>query len=315
MGRGKNKENELWFKKKSLSHNGCDRFELTSVIGEGNFGKVLLGIDLKKNVRCAVKKIEVVATVELNLGLKEVAVHRALKHKNIVGYLGACKRGTFLLLYMDYMSHGDLKRLGMPDMTVDTCLFFFEQLVAGLKYLHGKGFFHGDIKPENLLVSSCGTIKIADFGFADRSVDSAAKNIFHSAFIGTAPYRAAEIHDAQYLGAPVDIWSAGIVLFELVTGAPPWTDSFRNRGSQSDSLATTGNVGEAWLSRTTPEIQSLMKGMLQEKVEERFTAKRVLYFIKENKIFAGNRRDQSRWTVRKFLSVTQPEGKVMAASF
>lgn len=91
----------------------------------------------------------------------------------------------------------------------------------GLHYMHSKGFAHRDIKPENIILSEDFTIKIADFGFSCLLKGKNNKGILHTK-LGTPGYMAPEIRDRKYVGTKVDIFAAGVILFIMYAGHPPF---------------------------------------------------------------------------------------------
>jgi serine/threonine protein kinase len=99
--------------------------------------------------------------------------------------------------------------------------------VESLNYLHGKGITHRDLKPENLLFDGNFNLKLADFGFAtmlDKYGDGKLKTV-----LGTEGYMAPEIHEKQpYSGEAVDIFAAGIILFIMFAGSPPFSKAAMN---------------------------------------------------------------------------------------
>ena len=109
--------------------------------------------------------------------------------------------------------------------------FYFRQLIEGLDYVHQKGVTHRDLKPENLLFDSEFNLKIADFGFAAPTVGKDGKG-FLLTKLGTESYMSPEIHAKKpYVGTAADIFAAGIILFIMITGHPPFsrampTDNF-----------------------------------------------------------------------------------------
>ena len=115
----------------------------------------------------------------------------------------------------DYLvSHG---RLAEPQAR-----HFFVQILSAVKYCHSQGVVHRDLKAENLLLDSEGSIKLADFGFSNYFEEESLL----STFCGSPPYAAPELFEGkQYVGSKVDIWSLGVVLYVLVSGTLPFDGS------------------------------------------------------------------------------------------
>lgn len=98
---------------------------------------------------------------------------------------------------------------------------YFYQMMAGLNYMHEKGYAHRDIKPENLLLTNEFVLKIADFGFATLLQGKDKSGILHTK-LGTDGYMAPEIATKNYVGSEVDIFAAGVILFIMYTASPPF---------------------------------------------------------------------------------------------
>ena len=100
-------------------------------------------------------------------------------------------------------------------------------MMNGLHYMHTRGFAHRDIKPENILLTSDFILKLADFGFSCLLKGKDSTGILHTK-LGTPGYMAPEIPNKSYIGTQVDIFSAGVILFIMYTGNPPFERSDLN---------------------------------------------------------------------------------------
>ncbi|XP_076032509.1 serine/threonine-protein kinase grp-like [Oratosquilla oratoria] len=189
------------------------------LLGRGSFAFVHLVEDVKTGGRCARKTVRIDRSGRQR---KEVEIHRKLIHQNVVAFLGEKQDRNSLYIFLEFVSGGTLEdRIGEQGVSEREAQFYFKQLISGVKYLHSRRVTHRDLKPENLFMSSDEELKIGDFGLA-AEIDKAK---FLWAVCGTPGYVAPEVFSGKYRGEPADIWSCGIILFQLLTGQTPWEDS------------------------------------------------------------------------------------------
>jgi serine/threonine protein kinase len=105
--------------------------------------------------------------------MREVEIHKRLKHENIIRLYASAEDDKYLYLFLEYASKGNLFYLirSKKVLTEDEAFYFFIQTCAGIYFLHKNGFIHRDIKPENLLLSEDNTLKICDFGWCVQNND------------------------------------------------------------------------------------------------------------------------------------------------
>lgn len=153
--------------------------------------------------------------------LYETNILKKLNHKNIVQIYETFETFDYLLIIMEYISCGDLisyvrKRSKLPEIIAK---YIFKQLIEGIEYIHSNNIVHRDIKLDNILIDINSNIKICDFGVS-KVVDD--KNLIYDK-CGTPSYIAPEIlNNNGYEPFPVDIWSAGVVLYTMLTGTLPF---------------------------------------------------------------------------------------------
>ncbi|GIL66257.1 hypothetical protein Vafri_19869 [Volvox africanus] len=200
-------------------------WEIQEVVGSGSFAIVWRARHVTSGALAAVKEI---LSDRLNKKLhesleSEIAVLQRLKHANIVGLLDLHKEPGKIFLVLEYCAGGDLAQhlRQRGPVSEASCRYLLRQLAEGLKVLRQHNVIHRDLKPQNLLLSDTGpspTLKIADFGFA-RSLQPAG---LAETLCGSPLYMAPEVLQLHRYDAKADLWSVGTILFELLTGKPPF---------------------------------------------------------------------------------------------
>lgn len=191
-------------------------------IGRGSFSMVYQGYHKDTGVKVAIKEIEIRSLRDMLERLKsEIEVMRNLEHINIVKLYDVIydETDTYAYLILEYCSGGDLSKFldGKP-MKEKWVRVYIKQLAAGMRYMISKKIIHRDIKPQNILLTKDNILKLTDFGFA-RYFDV---NTIVETLCGSPLYMAPEIMKYKRYSIKVDLWSIGIILFEMLYGRTPY---------------------------------------------------------------------------------------------
>ncbi|PSC75761.1 Tyrosine-kinase isoform SRK1 [Micractinium conductrix] len=191
-------------------------------IASGAFGDLFRGTYCGQDVAIKILRNVHEDTQQFQEFLQEVAIMRKVRHKNIVQFIGACTQKPNLCIVFEFMSNGsvyDYIRKAGP-LRVGTVLKVAVEVCRGMDYLHKRKIVHRDLKAANLLLDETGTVKIADFGVA-RVMDHTG---IMTAETGTYRWMAPEVIEHNPYKEKADVFSFGIVLWELLTGRIPYSD-------------------------------------------------------------------------------------------
>ena len=207
----------------SNDYSDITNYEFKKDIGEGNFGKVKLGIFKPTGEEFAIKVLnkEKIRKKMKNLALRENEIITKLNHINIVLVYSIIDTKEDYFIIMEYCKLGELfdyivkyKRLSEEEASN-----FFYQLINGVEYIHSQGIAHRDLKPENLLLTEDKVLKIIDFGLSHEFEEEE----FLKTKCGSPSYAAPEIiSKPNYNGFKIDVWCCGIILYAMLCGYLPF---------------------------------------------------------------------------------------------
>ncbi|CAH8825364.1 unnamed protein product [Trichobilharzia szidati] len=201
-----------------------DRYEKLTRIGEGAYGVVFKCRHRDTGDIVAIKKFtdSEEDPVIHRIAMREIRTLKQLKHPNLINLIEVFKRKRRLHLVFQYVDHTLLHELekhpkGLDRLQIKKLTY---QLLQAVNFCHAHNCIHRDVKPENILITKAGQLKLCDFGFARLLTGPGDE---YTDYVATRWYRAPEllVGDTQY-GTPVDIWAIGCVVAEMLTALPLW---------------------------------------------------------------------------------------------
>lgn len=204
-------------------------FEIGKTLGKGKLGKVYCVLHKPSNFVCALKVMDLSQLKSLNLikNLKrEIEIQSNLNHKNILKCFNYFKTSNKVYLILEYCIYGELYHHLKINKRFSNQLasYYIYQITLALSYLHSNNIIHRDLKPENILVDFNHTIKLSDFGWSVQLQN----NNKRSTICGTLDYLSPEMINSVSYDFKSDVWSLGVLIYELLVGVPPFEHADRN---------------------------------------------------------------------------------------
>jgi serine/threonine-protein kinase len=201
-----------------------NRYTITARLGKGAMGTVYRATDTQSRREVAIKVISAELAVDaeaLERFKREGEALSKLKHPNIVGFVDAFQNEEHYVIVMEYVSGGSLYELiKTGPLPIERACQIALDLCDALIRAHRLNIVHRDLKPENILIDEDGTPKLADFGVARLS--EGTRMTRSGTQVGTPYYMSPEAWEGKTLDAQADIWSLGVVLFEMLAGQVPF---------------------------------------------------------------------------------------------
>ena len=246
-------------------------FNVLKELGEGSFGKVLLVQHKKTNAKYALKVVDkqhVLTEPDKSSFLREVEINYKINHPNIVKLFGHFEDNECCYLLMEYIGGGDLFSYipvnGKSILKPEQAASIIKDVISAVYYIHHMNppIMHRDIKPENVLITSDLKAKLTDFGLCAYI----QPGILRKSTCGSPIYMSPEMIDKTGHNEKIDIWSIGVLLFELLTGDQAWA---------GENLATIEynirNLRISWPEDMNGFPSELIKKILKKNPEERIS--------------------------------------------
>jgi serine/threonine protein kinase len=256
------------------------RYDLVRVLGKGAMGVVYEGRDPNLERRVAIKTVKVEnlseeAAAEYEARFRTEARSAArLQHPNIVSVYDSDRDGDIAFLVMEYIQGDDLKHhldRGVR-YSLEQSLKMIRDLLGALDYAHKAGIVHRDIKPANLLIEPGGRVKLTDFGVA-RMQDSGEATRTQGSMVGTLKYMAPEQVQGLKIDSRADLFSVGVVLYQLLTDKRPF-DGDNDFSIIHQIIGHTPPPPSSFNARLPTAIDAVVARALAKDREQRFATAR-----------------------------------------
>lgn len=249
---------------------GPDHFDLLKVLGKGGYGKVFQVKKSKGHNKGQIYAMKVLKKATITRNAKDITHTKAernilecVKHNFIVDLIYAFQTQNKLYLILEYLGGGELFMLLDKEgiFMEDTASFYLGEITLALEHLHSNGIIYRDLKPENILLNRSGHIKLTDFGLCKESLEEGSMT--HT-FCGTIEYMAPEILTRSGHDKAVDWWSLGALMYDMLTGGPPFTADSRKKTIEK---ILKGKLSfQPFLS---PNAKDLLKRLLRRNATQR----------------------------------------------
>lgn len=246
-----------------------ERYRVESVIARGGMAMVYRGTDLRLDREVAIKVMHqhLLDDETFVERFRREAIHAArLSHPNLIAVHDQGSDDRAVYLVMDYLEsvtlRKELKHRG--SLTPRQAIVVTDAILAALEAVHGAGIIHRDLKPDNVLLGTDGQIKLADFGLA-RAVSTSTTT---KTLIGTVGYVAPELVTRTGADERTDLYTVGIMLYEMLTGSQPYTDDVPIQVAYRHVHDTVPAPSEA-VAGVSPTLDAIVLWATSRKPEDR----------------------------------------------
>ena len=267
------------------------KYELRGTLGRGAMGTVYDGWDPRIDRRVAIKTVTLPDSPdpqteeEIERFRREAKAAGKLSHPNIVGVYDFGEDASQAYIVMEFVGGPSLKSLLDKEerFTIPTIVTLMEELLSGLQFSHANGVVHRDIKPANIMLTPDRHVKIADFGIARIEQSSMTQA---GTMMGTPAYMSPE----QFMGATVDartdVYAAGVVLYQLLTGERPFEGTLT---TIMQKVLNTAPLPPSQLSVVAPRaLDAVVLRAMAKRPEDRYAS--AADFAKAIRAAAGHAR-------------------------
>jgi len=252
------------------------RYRIEGLIGRGGMADVYDGVDTMLERPIAIKLLTDRSDTVLRRFLREAQSMARLNHRNIVAVYDAGQDDGLSYIIMELLSGRPLSQIPASELTMHVAIRYFIDLLEALSYAHEHGVIHRDMKPANIMVTDEGTVKVMDLGLSRRTTEM-SNETNAGEIVGTIAYLAPERFLGKTADARSDLYSVGVMMYEVFTGRVPF------KSATDDLIAVIfAHVNETpaaprTINRAVPvQIESIVLKLLEKDADLRFATAREL---------------------------------------
>lgn len=240
-------------------------FYYTDYIAQGSFSRIYRGYRIIDRKPVAIK--ELTRVIDDKYIKSEISLMENLEHKNILKLYEVIRHKNNIYLILEYCNQGDLS-LYINSKNVKYNLSYIYQIICALKYLYEKKIIHRDIKPQNILINN-NEIKICDFGFAKKYKE----NDLINTFCGSPLYMAPEILKFNEYSEKADIWSLGVIIFEILFKHHPYPSI--NKHDLIKNIKSNDSIKIPKNKNINSSLINLLEGILNKDDKSRLSWEKI----------------------------------------
>ncbi|HIE05297.1 MAG TPA: PEGA domain-containing protein [bacterium (Candidatus Stahlbacteria)] len=248
-------------------------FKIGELIATGGMAAIYKGTQISLNRPVAIKILHSHLARDENFIIRferEAKAAASLQHENIVGIIDFGKEGDKYFLAMEYVDGPSLKEvIESGPIPVEIALYIMTEILQGVSYAHENGVIHRDLKPGNILIDRRGSVKIGDFGLA-KARDTATVTVT-GAIVGTPAYMSPEQASGATLDTRSDLFSIGVIAYEMITGSKPFPGETYSMVINS-LLSKEPKPISSYLKHMPKRLESIINRLLKKDPDQRYQA-------------------------------------------
>jgi hypothetical protein len=252
------------------------RYRIETLIGRGGMADVYGGIDTMLDRPIAIKILTDRSDTVLRRFLREAQAMARLNHRNIVAVYDAGQTDGLSYIIMELVSGRTLATIPADELTMHVAIRYCIDLLEGLAYAHEQSVIHRDVKPANVMITAQGTVKVMDFGLSRRTTEMSSETNAGE-IVGTIAYLAPERFLGKVADARSDLYSVGVVMYEVFAGRVPFKSATDDLVAVIFSHVNDVPASMRTLNRAVPpQVDRIVLKLLEKDADARYQSAREL---------------------------------------